>query len=268
MAFHAPDQAKTLARKFIARCNKIESEFKRMLIARMAEDVQRVQPAPAAAELQIVNRKRLAEAELVELEVAKRRAMQPVELAERRVEVAGSTSKLYSELKAAMGTLDGRDTIRFKDMYRNLAAAVDASYNAQQLHSEPVAGAITTAAVAAAAASVPQSTQPRIEQVADVTTAAAAPIGGDQIRPTAQRPREYPLSAWLPEHGHGRPTLERVQLLGRFVVAAFRRHNGGASPPQRESYVDGATRLVYHYTDADAAVIEEGIVDMKRVGKW
>jgi hypothetical protein len=262
MAFHAPDQTKTLARKFLARCTKIENEFKRMLLARMAEDVQRIQPAPAAAELQVVTRKRLAETQLMELEVA-----------DRRVEVAGNTLKFYEAAKAAMGTLDGRDTIRFKDMTRNLVGSVDASHNAQQLHIEPAASAITTAVVAAAAAGVPQSTQPRIEQVADATTAvvaaaAAPPIGGATTRPTAQRPREWALSAWLPEHGHGRPTLEKVQLLGRFVVAAFRRHSGGASPPQRESYVDGATRLVYHYTEADAAIIEEGIADMKHAGKW
>jgi hypothetical protein len=241
MAFNSPDS--TLAHKFLARCDKIESEFKRMLLSRMSEDVQRSQPAPAVADpvaLQIADRKRIAEVELMELEIAERRAKHPIEIAERTV-------KLYEAMKASMGRLDDRDTIYFKDAIRNLAVTVNTPQTMHQLRIEPVADIADT----------------------DVQVAAAAISGsGGSIRTTAQLPREWPLSAWLPEHGYGRPTLERVQILGRFVVAAYRRHNNGASPPQRESRVDGAVRLVYHYTDADEAIIEEGIADMKRAGKW
>ena len=274
MAFNSPNSE--LAHKFLARCDKIEAEFKRMLLARMADDIHRIQPAPATADsVQLANRKRVADVDLVELEIAERRAklelvkqevadrrvMQPVELGERVI-------KLCETGKAAMGALDGRDMIFYKDMIRNALAAACASQSAQLLI-EPAA----SATAAADAGTSHSAQQLRIEPVADsaaipVVAAAAAPISGDPTRPTAQRPREWPLSAWLLEHGHGRPTLARVQMLGRFVVVAFGRHNGGAKPPQRESYVDGAVRLINHYTDADSAIIEEGIADMKRADKW
>jgi hypothetical protein len=88
-------------------------------------------------------------------------------------------------------------------------------------------------------------------------------IAASPSAPTAITNGDHaPLTISEVARGLGR-SLNHGQLIqvGKLVAKAYRqRHN--ADPPSHQQYVDGATRLIKSYTEADRDLIEEAIMDV------
>lgn len=77
----------------------------------------------------------------------------------------------------------------------------------------------------------------------------ALPGGGRQEWPVSDRAR----------HLGFRPDRKELQKIGRTAAKLYRLAHDGEGPPEREQYVDGTTRMVKCYGEADLHILDQAI---------
>lgn len=78
----------------------------------------------------------------------------------------------------------------------------------------------------------------------------ALPGGGRNEVPVSDRARAL---------GY-KPTKKELQQIGRVAAKLYRVAHDGEDPPKREQYVDGTTRMVFCYSEADIEILDNAIV--------
>lgn len=237
MAIKAPDS--TVAHKFLARYEAIEREFKCMLLAQMEQMKS------------IDNRKRIADVAIQEIEVQERGITLERQKMALRVEDAKAQLDIIEKANGLLKKPNDRDRLFWNDTLRNTIRTV--SPPRSPVHSDS----------ATSMTQLIPTTSPSIVPYTFVlpsdNTAIVAPI----VTTTKRSTREWPLTEWLIAHGYGKIAKQRLLRLGTLVAQEYRARYGGRSPPKRESYVDGAVRLINHYTDENKDAIEAALSQMK-----
>lgn len=77
----------------------------------------------------------------------------------------------------------------------------------------------------------------------------ALPSGGRSEIPVSDRARDL---------GY-RPTSNQLKQIGRVAAKLYRVAHDGVDPPKREQHVDGTTRMVYCYGEADIEILDDAI---------
>ena len=193
--------------------------------------------------------------ENVKQEVAKRRATEEkfaalraefenrektLHFAERLVAVHEKEIDITQQAIATvrgLGDMDDRDRVFWGDRMRDATLCTSPTV----IMSHVAAPAAPVRAIADAAGAT-----------ADAAAAAAVP------RPVTG---EWPLSLYLERHGYARPTRDQLMELGKCAAALYRDYRGH-EPPKRAQYVDGAVRVVNHYTDDDIDIVERAVKQM------